>query len=145
MHPLRSTTTNHFVGIDTFVNANDANYSSAAIKALKASHELHSWSHVQALKTQGSSLTVMLQCLSKDTIRNWSSHLTSLPGPLFKFARKALQQQLPTAANLNRWGKSTSPLCPLCTAVQTNKHVLSNCSAPIALNRYSLHCDITKF
>ena len=38
----------------------------------------------------------------------------SRAAPLFKFARKALQQQLPTAANLHRWGKKSDPGCPLC-------------------------------
>ena len=61
--------------------------------------------------------------------------------PLFKFVRKALQQQLPTAANLHRWGKTTDPSCPLCQQCQTNKHVLSNCGSMIALERYKTRHD----
>ena len=58
-------------------------------------------------------------------------------GTLFKFVRKAIQQQLRTASNLTRWGKSSDPKCPLCQQIQTNKHVLSNCSSNIALQRYT--------
>ena len=60
----------------------------------------------------------------------------SLPGYLYNFVRKAIQSQLPTLANLVRWGKLASNQCPLCHASQTNKHVLSNCSNPSALKRY---------
>ena len=58
-------------------------------------------------------------------------------GVLFDFVRKALLNQLPTKANLMRWGRSTSNLCPLCNAVQSNKHVLSNCSNAVVLKRYT--------
>ena len=61
----------------------------------------------------------------------------SLPGYLFNFTRKAIQSQLPTLGNLVRWGRASSNLCPLCGAVQSNKHVLSNCSNPDALKRYT--------
>jgi hypothetical protein len=65
----------------------------------------------------------------------------TFPAPLFCFARKGLQQQLASMSNLCRWGKSTSSTCPLCKNVQTNKHILSNCSAPVALRRYKLRHD----
>ena len=55
---------------------------------------------------------------------------------IYCFVRKALIQQLPTMSNLLRWGKSTCNLCPLCQQVQTNKHVFSNCSSPVVLDRY---------
>ena len=60
----------------------------------------------------------------------------SLPSHLYNFVRKAIQSQLPTLANLVRWGKKSSNLCPLCNTTQTNKHVLSNCSNPDVLDRY---------
>ena len=40
-----------------------------------------------------------------------------------------------------RWGKSSTNLCPICGKPQTNKHVLSNCSNPDALARYSSRHD----
>ena len=38
---------------------------------------------------------------------------------------------------MKRWGRSLCNLCTLCRCAQTNKHVLSNCSAPGPLSRYS--------
>jgi len=64
-----------------------------------------------------------------------------LPGYLFNFVIKALQSQLPTLANLTRWGKSLTNKCPSCEQPQTNKHVLSNCSSPDALGRYTNRHD----
>ena len=63
--------------------------------------------------------------------------INSLPSSLFNFSRKAIQSQLPTLANLVRWGRASSNLCPLCGAVQSNKHVLSNCSHPDALLKFT--------
>ena len=46
-------------------------------------------------------------------------------------------QVLPTNSNLAKWNQTTSSVCSLCSAPnQTNKHVLSNCSA--ALDRYTI-------
>src|SRR6218665_3630624 len=61
-----------------------------------------------------------------------------MPEPVYNFERKALQQQLPTAANLARWKKTSDASCQLRNSgkPQTNKHVLSNCSSPAALERY---------
>ena len=66
-------------------------------------------------------------------------HFVSLSETLHNFARKALQQQLPTASNLCKWKRITDPNCTLCKqgVPPTNKHVLSHCSAPIALERYT--------
>lgn len=38
-----------------------------------------------------------------------------------------------------RWKRALDPSCPLCAKgrSQTNKHVLSNCDSPIALERYT--------
>ena len=74
-------------------------------------------------------------------IKDWSKAVNKLPGFLFNFVFKALQSQLPTLANMLRWGKSSTNNCPLCEQPQTNKHVLSNCSNPDALNRYSYRHD----
>ena len=38
---------------------------------------------------------------------------------------------------MHRWHRTASNLCCLCQSVQTNKHVLSNCSFPGSLARYS--------
>ena len=43
-------------------------------------------------------------------------------------------QQLP---NLFKWKKIAKPECCLCNRIQSNKHVLANCSAPTSLERYT--------
>jgi len=40
-----------------------------------------------------------------------------------------------------RWGRGLSNLCILCNAIQTNKHILSNCSSLSALARYTVRHD----
>jgi len=83
--------------------------------------------------------------VSSKNIEIWASTIDNLPTHLFNFARKALIQVLPTAANLKRWNRVQDASCPLCAkgTPQTNKHVLSNCSSATALHRYTVrHNDI---
>jgi hypothetical protein len=97
--------------------------------------------HLLGLPYQGKAIKVLLDCVSPKLINDWSKLVEKLPGFLFNFVYKALQSQLPTFANLVRWGKSVSNQCPICGQPQTNKHVLSNCSNPDALSRYSNRHD----
>ena len=96
-----------------------------------------SLAHVNSLEIQGTLVSSINSCLSSQEISRWSKYTLTLLESSFKFVRKALQQQLATAANMKRWGRSAANLCTLCSAVQTNKHVLSNCSSPSTLHRYS--------
>ena len=93
--------------------------------------------HIIELPYQGKVTKTLIENCSKDVILNWSSTINILPGFLFNFVRKAMQLQLPTLANLVRWGSASSNICPLCKNVQTNKHVLSNCNHPDVLKRYT--------
>jgi len=90
---------------------------------------------------------VIIIIIPSSSIARWSAIVYTLPSALASFVRKALQQQLPTFANLTKWGKSTTNLCPLCWGIQTNKHVLNNCSSTAALDRYRARHDgvLTKF
>src|SRR6266516_4699821 len=63
--------------------------------------------------------------------------METLPEHVFNFARKAMMNQLSTLPNLKLWYCSPTNLCPKCGIDQTNKHVLSNCSSPDALARYT--------
>jgi hypothetical protein len=101
--------------------------------------------HIRTLQLQGASITSVIENIKSSTISTWSKCVQSLPAPLFNFTRKGLQQQLATLSNLCRWGKAHEPTCPLCKQVQTNKHVLSNCTAPCALQRYKLRHDAILF
>jgi len=85
--------------------------------------------------------------ITSTNIQLWSDVTESFPSFLFQFVQKALQQQLPMAANLNRWKRTTNPFCDLCggSKPQTNKHLLSNCSNPSMLERYTnRHNDVLK-
>ena len=69
-----------------------------------------------------------------------------LPGYAYNFVRKAIQSKLPTLDNLHRWGRAPSNLCPMCNKIQSNKHVLSNCSSSGSLNGYTArHNRVLKF
>jgi len=92
---------------------------------------------VESLILQEKIFSSVINCLSSFEINRWSKTIEKLRDRLFKFCRKAFIQQLPTNANLKRWGKSISDACNLCNAYQSNKHVLSNCSSPVALDRHS--------
>ena len=43
---------------------------------------------------------------------------------------------LPTAANLQRWKKSTSDQCKLCKARETPCHILNNCPVSLQNGKY---------
>src|SRR5687768_13514896 len=84
--------------------------------------------HFMRLECQGKIAKTVTELIPKKQIVVWSRSLKVLPGYLYNFVRKAMQQQLPTLANLKRWGRSPSNLCAMCCQIQSNKHVLSNCS-----------------
>jgi len=124
------------VTIDTFINENNDSCDQAT-KALRNARYENDWQHIQSLQLQGALIKCVTKSLSKTAIKKWSSQLSNVTIPIYKFVRKALQQQLPTASNLVRWGKLTNLLCVLCNKSQTNKHVLSNRASAAALKRYS--------
>ena len=107
-----------------------------ALKSLRKTQEDVAYNHVSSLTVQGALVTSINTYLSKSEISRWCNVLTTTSDTLFRFARKALMQQLPTAANLKRWGRVSGRSCPRCGGLQTNKHVLSNCGSIESLNRY---------
>ena len=58
---------------------------------------------------------------------------------MFAFCRKALIHCLPTASNRKIWGFISDGLCSLCKCLQTQFHVLSNCTH--SLRRYTWRHD----
>ena len=113
----------------------------SALKTLAKEQQQEIKEHLASLQIQGQIINFITQTLSKTTIAWWASEIEKLPAPLFKFVKKAMQQQLPTASNLVRWGKTQDVRCPLCQEKQTNKHVLSNCSSSTALTRFKNRHD----
>ena len=107
--------------------------------ALKNSQIDDSASHFYSLEIQGIAAKTVHENVPKSNISLWASNLNLAADALHNFAKKALQQQLPTFGNLFKWKRVSEPLCPLCAngSVQTNKHVLSNCNSVVALSRYT--------
>ena len=112
----------------------------ATMTKLKSQQTTASENHFFALQSQGIIVRMVSECISKSNIVDWSVYIESLSDALFCFARRAFIQQLPTSSNLARWGRTQDPFCTLCNSntTQTNKHVLSNCSSQIALDRYTI-------
>lgn len=98
--------------------------------------------HFLNLGVQGLITKSVLEVIPEKQISAWSQSLNDLSGYIYNFIRKAIQSQLPTFSNLHRWGRTPSALCPLCDQPQTNKHVLSNCGANSALNRYTIRHNL---
>src|SRR6266516_7862995 len=84
------------------------------------------WTHLKTLQIQGASLQTITDEIKERDILSWAAVLDQSSDLIYKFARKALQQVLPTASNLKRWNKIADPNCTLCkmNLPQTNKHVL---------------------
>ena len=111
----------------------------AAVKALALDQQLKAVNHLFGLQLQGALAKSLSESVPGKNIELWVTTLNNISSHIFNFARKAFLQVLPTAANLKRWGRTQDPSCPLCASgqPQTNKHVLSNCSCPTALHRYT--------
>ena len=114
---------------------------SKAKKQLKLEFRNDALGHINTLTLQGSSISSIIDNLSSASIKMWSTCINTLTTTLFNFTRKALQLQLPTLSNLIRWKKATSSNCPLCNQIQSNKHVLNNCSSSSMLENYKARHD----
>jgi len=134
MQSIWSATSSKNINLDYLISEHACKKS--ALKSLSEAITQDNFDHISSLKIQGKIIKHLAESTTKSSLASWSSELEKLPAPLFIFTKKALQQQLPTASNLMRWGKADNPNCPLCQQVQTNKHVLSNCRSTLALDRY---------
>jgi hypothetical protein len=118
------------------------NYSvTEAKKVLIKSQQQSAENHLFGLSYQGSITKIITENIPGNYVNDWTNTINKLPGFLFNFTRKAMQQQLPTLTNLVRWGKATNSQCPHCSLPQTNKHVLSNCANPDTLQRFTARHD----
>ena len=102
MNELWAQSTLKNVPLDSFINANSGNCDQAK-KALRNARQEVDWQHINSLQLQGALIRSVTDSLSKASIKKWSSQLSNVATPVFRFVCKALQQQLPTATNLVRW------------------------------------------
>jgi hypothetical protein len=107
-----------------------------ALKYIKDEQLNVSVSHFLGLSSQGQISKIICDTIFPKEIENWKKSIEQLPSFAHNFVRKAMTNQLPTLKNLKLWGCSNTDLCPRCGLCQSNKHVLSNCSAPEVLARY---------
>ena len=104
---------------------------------LRDSQAKESLGHILGLQSQEVMAKTVNEIVLSKNIQLWKQAMDSLPEHVFNFARNAMMNQLPTFHNLKIWNCSPTNLCPRCGLDQTNKHVLSNCSSPDALARYT--------
>jgi len=97
-----------------------------ANKAIKLETVNQAMGHVKTLTIQGTDISSIVNSMKPSQITAWTAEVNKLPATLLNFTRKALQQQLLIKSNLHRWRTTTTPTCPLCSKIQTNKHVLNN-------------------
>ena len=123
------------VRVDSLLEGNNIQQASSM---LRKSQTKDSLDHFLGLKSQGLLSKVINETVTHKNILLWKQAIDSLPEHVFNFTRRAMMCQLATLHNLKIWNCATSNLCPNCGVDQTNKHVLSNCSSPDALARYTI-------
>src|SRR6267154_2105157 len=120
--------------VDSLLENRDLKKASTSLRDTQAKESLD---HFLGLKFQGVMAKVVNETVLPKHVQLWKQSVDSLPEHVVNFARKAMMRQLPTLHNLKLWNCSPTNLCPKCGVDQTNKHVLSNCSSPDALARYT--------
>ena len=120
---LWAETSSSLINLDAILNE-DSNYQSVS-KKLGNAQAAAAETHIQTLSLQGALISSITSILTTSTVLRWTKVVEGLPSHLFRFARKALQQQLPTATNLARWKRWTDAACSLCQAIQTNTFSLT--------------------
>ena len=90
--------------------------------------------HVKTLTVQGNTLAL---AVAEKCDLSWQSYMFGLKHGTLKFIANASIDTLPTQANLKRWKKSTSDLCPLCRGRQTTNHVLNICKVGMDTGRWT--------
>ena len=90
--------------------------------------------HVKTLTVQGNTLAL---AAAEECDLSWQSYMFGLKHGTLKFILNASIDTLPTQANLKRWKKSTSDMCPLCRGRQTTNHVLNICEVGKETGRWT--------
>jgi hypothetical protein len=91
----------------------------------------------ESLKLQSLVISAIICALPQKELVSWHKHISLLSPSIANFARKALIRCLATQSNMHRWGRSDTNLCPACKNLETENHVLNNCSVAAAQGRYT--------
>ena len=111
------------------------------IKFVNKNQEQSLVQKLDALEVQSLLFKSLRDSLSQKELESWSKHTVCLTPSVSNFARKALIRCLPTNSNLNRWGRSQTDSCPACGSLETENHVLNNCSVSAQQGRYTWRHD----
>lgn len=136
---LFKSTSHQNVNSDRFLNNNPSLENATKCHLSETNDKLIA--KLKTLKLQSISISAVHAEIGRSNILLWSNTIEKLPGTTFNFVRKGLLGILPTNARLHAWGRIQTPNCSLCQGIQTNKHVLSNCGSPMALQRYKNRHD----
>ena len=90
--------------------------------------------HIKSLTVQGNTLAL---AVAEQCDLSWKSFMFDLKHGTMKFLLNASIDTLPTQANLKRWKKSGSDMCPLCKGRQTTNHVLNICNVGKETGRWT--------
>jgi hypothetical protein len=108
-----------------------------ALDNLKKQQSSNQISQLDALKEQSILFFALKSALDTKELESWSSQLALLTPAISCFARKALTRCLPTNSNLLKWNKITYDHCPSCKTLETETHILNNCSVAAMQGRYT--------
>ena len=103
------TSSKNIIGTDSLLCDSDG--TAEAKKTLQSSLISQAQFHVHSLILQDQAIKIITECISKSGIGQWLRIVEALPDFLFRFVKKALPQQLPTASNLARWKRIANPNC----------------------------------
>ena len=99
----------------------------------------NTWNKFMNLNEQSILISHIVKVCPTKIINMWQVLAKRLPSNIFSFCRKSLIMCLPNKSNLHRWRLADNNQCILCQNMQTQLHVLSNCSK--CLNRYTWRHD----
>ena len=101
---------------------------------MEGQHKERCMDKVKSLAVQGRTLALAEH---EKTDFTWKGSLYDLKAGTLKFLVNAVIDTLPTAANLQRWKKSSSDKCKLCKGRQTTAHCLNICKVAMETGRWT--------
>ena len=107
------------------------------VERAKDVQQERSLTSLDGLQIQSVLLKSLRTSLPQSELKSWSCHLLTVISSVSNFARKALVRCLPTNSNLHRWDRSKSESCPHCGQLETENHILNNCSVAATEGRYT--------
>ena len=92
---------------------------------------------LDSLQVQAQLMQALKKALPGSELESWSNYISSMTPQIATFARKALIRCLSTNSNLYRWNRSATDSCPLCQTLETENHIMNNCSVAAQQGRYT--------